>query len=170
MGLLGDSKVKAMLVGLLLTIFALVGVSLLGMLAALSALGSATGGTPLAFVLLSAAAPYIVIDVLLGLVVAGLLVGLSIAIAQQASMPRNDRLARMARKVENYYPEAKSVGLSERVEPTTEDRIDQLKQRYVEGEIGEAEYERRLQELMDDEGVSDERVRREQRQFDKQFE
>jgi hypothetical protein len=37
-----------------------------------------------------------------------------------------------------------------------------LKQEYIEGEITELEYERRLQDLMSEEGVNDERARREQ--------
>ncbi|MFC4551682.1 MULTISPECIES: SHOCT domain-containing protein [Halorussus] len=171
MGLLSDTKVKVLLTAFVLSLFVLVGVSALGLLAALSALTSpAYAGVPLLWAMLSAAAPYIVADLLVGLFSGLTFVALAVAAVRQASMPRNDRLARVARKVERHYPGARKAGLSERVEPTTEDRIDRLKERYVEGEISEAEYERRLQELMADEDVNDERVRREQRQFDRQFE
>ena len=171
MGLLSDTKVKVLLAAFVLSLFALVGVSALGLLAALTALTSpAYAGTPLVFALLDAAAPYVVALLLIGLFSGLSFVALAVAAVRQASMPRNDRLARLARKIERYYPQAREVGLSERVEPTTEDRIDQLKERYVEGEIGELEYERRLQELMDDERVSDERVRRERQRSGREFE
>lgn len=162
MGLVDDTRVKALLVGFLLSLLALVATASLGLLAALSALGDpAYAGVPLPFVLLDATAPYLVASALVGVVSFALFVALAVAAVRRASMPRDDRLARLARRVERHYPEARSMGLAERFEPTTEDRIEELKERYVEGEITEMEYERRLQELMSEEDVSEERVRRE---------
>ncbi|WP_440007348.1 SHOCT domain-containing protein [Halomicrococcus sp. SG-WS-1] len=168
MGLLGDTKVKALVAGLVLSVVLLVGIAAFGLLAALSALGDSAGGAPLLFVLLDAAAPYIVAGLLDAMVAGVLAVALAVTAVRRASLPRNDRLARLAETVERASPKARSVGLSDRVAPTTEDRIDDLKQRYVEGDIGELEYERRLQELMDDESVDADRVRRER--SDREFE
>jgi hypothetical protein len=170
MGLVDDTSVKLLLGGFLLSLFALVGIVGFGFVAALSALAAPPAGSSLVFVLLEAVAPYLVTSVLVGMLSAVLLVGVAIRAVRSASMPRNDRLADLARTVERYSPEARDLGLSERVEPTTEDRIDQLKQQYVEGDLTELEYERRLQDLLSEENVSDERVRRERNRTDYEFE
>lgn len=169
MGLLDDTRVKTLLAGFLLSLLALVAVSAFGLLAAVSALAQPSSA-PLLFVLLDAVLPYAVAAALVGGVSFLLLTWLSVAAVRRASMPRDDRLAGLARKVERHYPGARKVGLSERVEPTTDDRIEELKRRYVEGELTELEYERRLQDLMDEEGVSDERIRRERSRTDYEFE
>lgn len=167
MGLVDDTRVKLLLGGFLLSLFALVGIVGFGLLAALSALAAPSAGL---FVLLEAVAPYLVASALVGMLSFFLLVGLVVAGVRSASMPRDERLARLARLAERHSSEARQVGLAERFEPTTEDRIDELKRRYVEGEITELEYERRLQDLMAEEGVSDERVRRERERTDREFE
>jgi hypothetical protein len=160
MGLVDDTRVKLLLGGFVLSLFALVGIAGFGLLAALSALGTAPAGASLVFVLLEAIVPYLIASALVGMLSFFLLVGVTIAAVQNVSMPRNDRLARVARTVERHSSEARGLGLSERFEPTTEEQIEDLKQEYVEGEITELEYESRLQELLaDDEDVNDERVR-----------
>ncbi|WP_266075379.1 SHOCT domain-containing protein [Haladaptatus caseinilyticus] len=170
MGLLGDSKVKALLTGFLLSLVLLVGIGALGLLAALSALGNpAYANTPLLWAFLHSAAPYIVAFLLDGLVAGLLFVGLVVAAARNVSMPRNDRLAGIVRRAERLHPQASSLGLSERVEPTTEDRMDELKERYVAGEIDESEFERRMKRLVD-EDVSDEQVRQERRRTEHEYE
>ena len=169
MGLLDDSRVKILLAGFLLSLFALVAVAAFGLLAAVSALVQPTSA-PLLFVLLDAVLPYVLATAFVGGLSVFLLIWLSVAAVRRASMPRDDRLADLARKVERHSPGARQVGLSERVEPTTEDRIEALKEQYVAGEITELEYERRLQDLMDETGVSGERVRREQNRSDFEFE
>lgn len=170
MGLQDGATVKTLLAGFLLSILALVATTTLGLLAALSALSTPTGG-PLLFVLLDAIAPYIVASAVLGVVSFFFIVALSVAALSRASMPRDDRLARLARRIERHSSEAASLGLSEHVEPTTEDRIEDLKEQYVAGEISELEYERRLENLLDESGVSEE-VRREHSQTsrDREFE
>ncbi|UPV99427.1 SHOCT domain-containing protein [Halorussus gelatinilyticus] len=168
MGLVDDSRVTVLLGGFLLSLLALVGVTALGAFAVLSAFLDPAAGTPLLVALLQTAAPFVAVAAMLGVVSLVLLVGLAVAVVRSASVPRDARLARLARTVERYYPGARSLGLSEKFEPTTEDRIDQLKQRYVEGEITELEYEQRLQELMSDDDVSDDRVRRERERTDRQ--
>lgn len=180
MGLVDDTRVKLLLGAFAFSLLALVGIVALGAVAALSALANpAYAGVPLPFVLLDAAAPYLVASALVGGVSFLLFVALAVAAVRRASMPRDERLARLARTVERHSSEARSVGLAERFEPTTEDRIEDLKERYVEDEITEWEYERRLQELLADEtgsdvdvdgerasdkDVSDERLRREREQ------
>jgi hypothetical protein len=170
MGLVDDTSVKLLLGGFVLSLFALVGIAGFGLLAALSALGTAPAGASLIFVVLEAVAPYLVASALVGMLSVLLLVGVVVAAVRSASIPRNDRLAGLARTLERYSSEARRLGLSERLEPTTGDRIEELKRRYVEGEITEWEYERRLQDLLSEEGVSDERVRRERNRTDYEFE
>jgi len=167
MGLVDDPKVKLLGGGFALSLFALVGLVGFGLVAALSTLAAPPATGSLVFAVLSAVAPYLVASALVGMLSFFLLVGLTITAVRSASIPRNDRLARFARLLERYSSEARDLGLSERLEPTTEDRIDQLKQEYVEGEITELEYERRLQDLMADDSVSDERVRREYERTDR---
>jgi hypothetical protein len=162
MGLVDDTSVKLLLGGFLVSLFALVGIAGFGLIAALSALGTAPAGASFVFVLLEAVAPYLIASALVGMLSVLLLVGLAVAAVRSASIPRNDRLAGLARTLERYSSDARRLGLSERLEPTTEERIEDLKQQYVEGEITELEYERRLQDLMSEEGVNDERARREQ--------
>ncbi len=167
MGLVDDSRVTVFLGGFLLSLLALVGVTALGAFAVLSALLDPAAGTPLLVAMLEAAAPFVAVVAMLGFVSLLLLVGLVVTAVRSASTPRSDRLARLARIVERYSSDARDLGLSEKLEPTTEDRIDQLKQRYVEGELTELEYEQRLQDLMGDDDVSDERIRRERERTDR---
>ncbi|MFC4449279.1 SHOCT domain-containing protein [Halorussus aquaticus] len=170
MGLADDPKVKLLGGGFLLSLFALVSIVGFGLVAALSAFAAPPAGTPLVFVLLEAVAPYLVASALVGMLSFFLLVGLTVAAVRSASVPRNDRLARFARLLERYSSEARRLGLSERFEPTAEERIEALKQEYVDGEITELEYERRLQELMNEEGVEDERARHEPTPTEYEFE
>ncbi|WP_227355481.1 SHOCT domain-containing protein [Haladaptatus salinisoli] len=173
MGLLGDSKIKALFAGLVLSLVLLVGIAALGLLAALSALGNpGAAGTPMLLVALDAAAPYIVAFLLDGLVAGLLFVALTVAAARRVSMPRDDRLARLVRRAERLHPKADSLGLSKRVEPTSEDRMDELKRKYVEDEITEAEFERRMKRLMDGsmDGSDDQRARRERGRAEREFE
>jgi len=162
MGLLDDRRVKLLVAGFLLSLFALVGVAAFGLLAVVSALLAPPAGTPVLLAMLEAVVQYLLAGVFVGGVSVVLLVWLLVAAVRRASLPRNDRLAGAARRVERHVPQIGDGDLSERVEPTTEERIDDLKQRYVDGEITEAEYERELQALMrdaDDEGVRRERDR-----------
>jgi len=170
MGLADDPKVKLLGGGFLLSLFALVGLVGFGLVAALSTLAAPPAGASLIFAVLSAVAPYLAASALVGMLSLFLLVGLVVTAVRSASIPRNDRLAGLARTLERYSSEARDLGLSERLEPTIEDRIDLLKREYVEGEITELEYERRLQDLMSKEGVNDERVRRERNRTDYEFE
>ncbi|WP_276300481.1 SHOCT domain-containing protein [Halorussus lipolyticus] len=167
MGLADDPKVKLLASGFALSLFALVGLVGFGLVAGLSTLAGPPAGASLVFAVLSAVAPYLVASALVGMLSLFLLVGLVVTAVRSASVPRSNRLARLARLVERYSSEARELRLSERLEPTTEDRIDQLKREYVEGDITELEYERRLQDLMADDSMSDQRVRREYERTDR---
>lgn len=75
------------------------------------------------------------------------------------------RLGRLASYVERENRYARAVGLSslvERVdtrsaEQRADDRIERLKDRYVDGEVSDHEFERRTRRVLDDEGVSRDR-------------
>ena len=155
MNLQRDGRVKTLLGGFLVSLVLLVGIAAFGLFAALSALASAAAGAPLVFVALDAAAPYIAASMLVGVLSFLLLLGTMVAAVRRLSMPRNERLARVARGVEYVSPRARSAGLAERFEPTTEERIAELKEEYVAGEIGEQEFERRTRDLLDDRGAGD---------------
>ena len=149
MGMLDDAKVKALVAGFVLSLFALVITTTLGLLMGLSALfGPAS--------LFAAIAPYVVASMLSGFVSLALFVALAVTAVRQASLPRDERLAGLARKIEFVSEEAREYGLAEKFEPTTEERIEDLKDEYVAGDITEWEYERRLQDLLAEANQSDE--------------
>jgi hypothetical protein len=152
MSALSSTKVKTLFAGFVFSLVLLVGIALFGTVATLAALGSPTyANTPLLFAFFRAGFPYIVAFLLDGLLATVLFVWMVWSAARRASMPRSDRLAGFARLTERFSPRAREFGLSERVEPTKEDRMDELKSKYVADEIGEHEFERRVMGLMDDE-------------------
>jgi hypothetical protein len=95
---------------------------------------------------LSATLPWAVGTLLLLLVDAGLLVWTVVAAIRRLSLPRDDRLASAAERAEAELPVLRSLSLAERFEPTPEQRRQHLKERYVDGELSEAEFERRVRE------------------------
>ncbi len=128
-------------VALLVTTLLTVGVGTLGVGLALVALlqsGSIAAG-------LSTLLPYVVGVVVLGLLDAVLLVWTVVAALRRLSLPRDDRLVAVAERVEQL-PGLRSLDLAERFEPTDEQRRAELRRQYVEGEITEAEFERRVRE------------------------
>lgn len=76
------------------------------------------------------------------------------------SVPRDDRLVSLVEWLERHYLILRRFDVSGTVEPTTEDRKQQLKEQYVNGEITDAEFERQVSELMDD-TASDKRAQSE---------
>lgn len=64
---------------------------------------------------------------------------------------RSDRLSRWAGNVEARLPFLRPLGLSAKLEPTLEQRRERLKELYVEGEIGEEAFERKLGNLVEGE-------------------
>jgi uncharacterized membrane protein len=153
MGWLRNNSHWVLFVCFLVSVVLTVGVGLFGAVAALGALTPASAAAAEEFVLLrmlEAALPYLFGLVVMGILDAVFLVGAVVAVLRRASMPRSDRLAKFARKAEEEVDLLGAVGVSDRVEPRPEDRREDLKQRYVEGEMSEAEFERRMRELLDD--------------------
>ncbi|WP_435361218.1 hypothetical protein [Haloarchaeobius sp. DFWS5] len=159
MGLLSGTKVKGLAAAIVLTLLALVGVSSWGLLQALTAIGTA-GSTPVFFAMLSAAAPWIVAGILLSLLtvvfVFSLLAVLAGRAANQVSMPtlQSERLSMLVGYVEDEVPGAKQYGIAEWLappEPTFDEKREALRERYVDGELSDSEFERKLQRLYEDE-------------------
>ena len=132
--------------------------ALLGLLEGLTALSAVvTSGEGFVLVtMLGAVAEWVVLTLVLGVVAVLFLVGTVVSVLRNASLPRDDRLVTLVEWLERQYPVLRKFDVSGKVEPTAEDRKRQLKEQYVNGEISEAEFERRLAQLMDDqaEGVS----------------
>ncbi|WP_256298280.1 hypothetical protein [Haloarchaeobius salinus] len=153
MGRFGDTKVKALTVGLVLSLFALVGTTVWGLLQGLLAL-LAPGSQPLLAAVVGAVAPWLLASVLLVLLSGGLLLWLVIALASRISLPsprlESERLSRAAASVEYYVPAARAADLSGWLappEPTAEEKLAQVKEDYVEGKISGETFERKLEQL-----------------------
>lgn len=101
---------------------------------------------------LSATLPWAVGALLLLLLDGALLVWTVIEALRRLSLPRDDRIAAAAERAESQLPLLRDLGLAERFEPTPEQRRQELKAQYVDGEITEAEYERRVREHVEDPG------------------
>ncbi|QRV17487.1 SHOCT domain-containing protein [Haloterrigena salifodinae] len=141
--------------GFVVTGILLVGVGLLGLFDALSVL---TGGATyseevLVLAMLGAAAEWVVAAIVLGLIAVAFLVATVVSVLRTKSIPRSDRLASIVERLEREYPVLRQFDASERVEPTTGDRRQRLKEQYVDGEITEAEFEREMQRLLDDDAA-----------------
>ncbi|WP_435335033.1 SHOCT domain-containing protein [Haloarchaeobius sp. TZWWS8] len=164
MKLLSSPKVKALTAGIVLTLFALVGVSLWGLLQTVAAIGTA-GSTPLLVAMVSAGAPWLVAAVLLTLLSSVLTVWLLLVLVSQVSLPRlqSERLSKLAGFFEYRVPGLPNYGIADWLappEPTVEERRDTLTERYVAGELSDAEFERKLQRLYEqDEGLEPGRMR-----------
>ncbi|WP_257299604.1 hypothetical protein [Haloarchaeobius sp. FL176] len=173
MGRFGGTKLKALTVGFVLSLFALVGTTVWGLLQGLLAL-LAPGGQPLLAAVVGAVAPWLLAAVLLVFVSGGLLLWLVITLASRISLPsprleserlslpsprlESERLSRLAAGVEHYVPAARAVELSDWLappEPTAEEKLAQVKEDYVEGKISGATFERKLEQLHREEEALD---------------
>lgn len=138
--------------GFVITGILLIGVSLMGILDGLSVL---SGGISYSeeFVLLAMlgeAAEWVVVGLVLGLLAVMFFTAAVISVLRNASLPRDDRLVSLVGWLERKYPLLRHFDVAQKVEPTAEDRQQQLKEQYVEGEISEEEFEREMTRLMDD--------------------
>jgi uncharacterized membrane protein len=126
------------------------------------------GGAGAVDVLSGLAFPYlpIVAVLVVATVISGL--GFGWSLLRRLSIPRSERLRSVAERVEREYPMIDTLGLSDMFsppEPSAEERaenaLDDLKRRYVAGEIDEATFERKLDHLVANESVGDARAARE---------
>ena len=138
--------------GFVITAVLLVGASLMGILEGLSAFsaGIPTNEEFILLQLLGAAAEWVVAVLALGIVATIFLIATVVSVLRNASLPRDDRLASIVERVEHRYPVLRHIDASQRLKPTREDRKDQLREQYVQGEINEAEFERKMAQVMDE--------------------
>ncbi|MDL5361515.1 SHOCT domain-containing protein [Halalkalicoccus sp. NIPERK01] len=129
-----------------------------------------TTGTPVVGVLLGMAIPYL--PIVAALLVLAVLSGCWFAwsLLRRVSVPRSDRLASAARRAELRVPPIGTLGLSESLsppEPTPEERAEralaELKRQYVDGEIDEREFERRVDRLVSNASLDEAQAARERR-------
>lgn len=127
--------------GMVLTTLGAVGVAGFGFLAVLTTL--LTGGSLLTVVGLWLLGT-------LGLV--GLDIVLTVAffrtVARRASFPTSQRASNVCRAVESAVPPLSRLGLADRFEPSVAERRAELTERYVDGELSEAELEAELEALL----------------------
>lgn len=126
------------------------------------------GGASVVETLLEVAVPALVGIGLLVVLLVTSGVALLYVLVRNASLPRSDRLASLAGRLEREYPPLRAVGLSDLLappEPSAEERAERaladLKRQYVEGEITESEFERRVDRLVSNETVDEARAARE---------
>ncbi|WP_049996241.1 hypothetical protein [Halococcus sediminicola] len=138
--------------GFVVTTVLLVGASLLGILEGLSAFSAGVPANEefILLELLGAAAEWVVAVLTLGIVALMFLAATVVSVLRSASLPRNDRLVSIVERVERRYPLLRHFDIAEKVKPTREDRQQRLREQYVQGEIGEAEFEREMAQVMDE--------------------
>lgn len=127
-------------------------------------------GTPIVESLLDIAAPTIIAVAVLVVIFTLSSVGALWTIVQNASLPRSTRLGKLVGHLERKYSPLGTVGLSETLtppEPSAEEQAEQalanLKQQYVNGEITEREFERKVDRLVSNDSIDEVHARRERR-------
>ncbi|ELZ22702.1 hypothetical protein C475_16411 [Halosimplex carlsbadense 2-9-1] len=157
-------------VGITLGFLTLTAVSVLGIAGWLLAAVLGLGGTGA----LGSLLPLFVVGLVVGVPVSVVgVVAVAVGLAARASSAVSGtteiagiRLGRVASYVERENEYARMVGLADLVEnfdtrsaeQRADDRTERLKERYVEGEISEHEFEQRMQTVLDEEGVQREGV------------
>ncbi|WP_222920161.1 SHOCT domain-containing protein [Natrinema sp. SYSU A 869] len=125
-------------------------------------------GTPIVTRLLEIAVPVLTAVTLLVGLLAVSTVGVLWVLVQNASLPRSDRMATLAERLEREYTPLQHLGLSEFLsppEPSADERAEQaladLKQQYVAGDLTEAEFERKVDRLVANDSIDEARAARE---------
>lgn len=128
-----------------------VGASMMGMIDGLSALpeGAAYGEEFAPLLMLQAGGEWLVASMVLGLFSMAFLTATVVSVLRNRAFPRDDRIASVVERLERRYPILQEFDVSKRFEPTPEERKKELKAQYVEGELSEAEFERRMEQVMD---------------------
>lgn len=98
---------------------------------------------------------------LLGALDVAFVVALVVTVLRRASFPTDERLAARFETAERWVPPLRDLALSERFAPSVEERRQRLQERYVDGELSEIEFERRLDDLLDEAEGDDASVDRE---------
>lgn len=135
--------------------------------AALVVLSAFWTGTPVVGVLFDLAVPFLPVTAVLLVAVAVSGVGVGWALLSRLTRPRGGRLHAAAERLERAYPPAETLGVADLLAPDrapeekAEDALDELKRRYVAGDIDEREFERRLDRLVAADSVEDARATRE---------
>ncbi|WP_436347956.1 SHOCT domain-containing protein [Natronorubrum sp. FCH18a] len=138
--------------GFVISAVLLVGAGLIGIVDALSVLsgGMSYGEEFILLAMLGEAAEWVMVGLILGLFAVLFLAATVVSILRSTSIPRSDRLVSIVEWVERKYPVLRQFDASGKVTPTTEDRKQQIKEQYIAGEISEAEFERKMEQVMDD--------------------
>ena len=150
MSRVADNRPLLLFAGVVLTTAGAVGLGLVGAIATLSTL--LTGGPILAPVALAVLGPLVLFGLSLVLAVA-----LAVELRRRASLPTHQGVANLFRRLERILPPLSRLGLADRFEPpepTPEERRAELVQRYVDGDLSEADLERELESVL--EGAGDE--------------
>jgi hypothetical protein len=139
--------------GFVLTGLLLLGAVLLGLADAVSVLSGSGASSEEALWLaaLGEAVEWIFVTIVLGLVAVAFLGATLLSVLRNTSVTRKDRLVSLVERLEREYPLLRELDASERVEPTTEERKKHLKAQYVSGELEEEEFEREMEQLMNEE-------------------
>jgi hypothetical protein len=165
MGLLRNRALWAAFLGLVLSGLLLVlGAGYLGLVVVSGLLS----GAPVVGTLLDIAVPAILGGALL--IVLMLVSGAAFlyVLLRSVSLPRSARAASVVGRLEGAYPPFGRVGLADRLappEPSPDERVERaladLKGRYVDGEMTETEFERRVDRLVSNEPIDGARADRE---------
>lgn len=132
--------------------------------AALVVFSGVQEGVPVAETLIDLAVPYLPIVTALVVTATLTAIGSAWAVARRASIPKSERLQSTLEEIERRNAAAESLGLSAVVappEPTAEDALEDLKRRYVAGEIDETAFERKVDRLVANDSVEESRAARE---------
>ncbi len=165
MGLIGD--LKGPLAGFAVSAVLFVAVGLYGLA---DVLAVTSGTEPTLAALVAAAVPYLVTLLVVGLVGVGFLGwGLyqvtSGAVSGDNHLLQNEYVETAAEYAERESDLARRFDLTEKVRPDPDERarreLADLKERYAEGELTEAEFERRVERLLGDSRLSETEVYRE---------
>jgi uncharacterized membrane protein len=151
------SRYRFYLGGFLLSVALLIGSGLVGLYEALTVLASGLyyQGTFVLFALVGETAEWLVAGLAFTMLAVTFLFATVVSVLRNVSMPspKSSRVARGVRWLEQKFPFLERYDASKRVEPGTEAKAEKIKQRYVEGELSEAEFEREMNDLLDEDGV-----------------
>ncbi|MFC6836342.1 hypothetical protein [Halomarina ordinaria] len=151
--------VRRHLLGVLTLSLVVVTVLLFGVLGLGALVAVASSGASVS-ALLGAVLPWAAAAVLLTALAVGLFVGLLWTLVSRLSvprLPRSQRAADLLARVERHSGVARSVNASGFVappEPTPDERIGDLRRRYVDDDLTEDELERHLDAVLDDPTVA----------------